>query len=116
MAGRKLEHLNEAIKQKLSTILLREAQDPRFQTVTITGVSLAKDLTFAQVGFACYDGEAEIGPLTESLNGAAGFFSRLLARSLATRNTPKLHFHYDRGFDHAQEIDRLLDEIRIDEE
>lgn len=116
MAGRKLEHLNEAVKQKLSTILLREAQDPRFQSVTITDVSLAKDLTFARVGFACYDGGTDIGPLTESLNRAAGFFSHLLARSLATRNTPKLHFHYDRGFDHAHEIDKLLDEVRKDEE
>lgn len=108
MAGRKLEHLNEAVRQKLSTILLREAGDPRFKTVTITNVEVAKDLSTARVGFSCFNPGIELEALAESLNKAAGFFSSSLARTLATRKTPKLHFHYDQGFDYAIEVDRLL--------
>ncbi len=111
MAGRKIEHFNEVIRQKLGTILIREARDPRFQFVTITGVHLAKDFSFAQVHYSCLDQTVETEALTESLNRAAGFFSQILARTLATRRTPRLQFHYDGGFDHADEIDTALAEL-----
>ena len=115
MAGRKLEHFNEVIRQKLGTILIREAHDPRFQFVTITGVDLAKDFSFAQVQFSCLDRTLEIDSLTESLNRAAGFFSQTLARTLSTRRTPRLQFQYDNSFDHAGRIDALLAGLEIKE-
>ena len=108
MAGRKQEHLNERIRQKLGMILQREASDPRFLTVTISSVSVAKDLSTAKVFFSSYDPKAEPVPLTESLNHAAGFFAQKLARTLNTRIIPRLHFSYDHGFDYAVEVDRLI--------
>jgi len=36
------------------------------------------------------------------------FFSKKLGKSLSTRNTPKLHFVYDSGFDHSDEIEKLI--------
>ena len=116
MAGRRLEHLNEVIKQKLGMILIREASDPRFKFVTITGVGLAKDLSFAKVNFSCLDKTLEVEALTKSLNHAAGFFSHTLARSLETRKTPRLQFYFDHGFDHADNVDRLLAEFNKEEE
>ena len=108
MAGRKREHLSEAIHQKLSTILVREASDPRFRSITITGVSLAKDLSTARVTYSCFEPKIDLADLTASLNGAAGFLGRALSRTLAARRTPRLHFFYDPGFDYALEVDLLL--------
>ena len=116
MAGRRIEHLNEVIRQKLGMILIKEAQDPRFKFVTITGVGLAKDLSFAKVNFSCLDRTLEVEALTESLNRAAGFFSHTLARSLETRKTPRLQFYFDHGFDHADNVDRLLAGIKEQKE
>ncbi len=116
MAGRKLEHLTEVIRQKLGTILIKEASDPRFKFVTITGVVLSKDMSSARVQFSCLDQSLETGALTDSLNRAAGFFSHTLGRSLETRRTPRLRFYFDPGFDHAQEIDTLLAGVRPPEE
>ncbi len=116
MAGRKLEHLNETIRQKLARILYREAADPRFQGVTITAVRVAKDLSTARVEFSTYLEDNDPDELTEQLNHAAGFFSQILGRTLRTRRTPRLHFHYDPGFDHAQEMDLLLRELRESDE
>jgi len=115
MAGRKQEHLNERIRQKLGNILLRESGDPRFQAVTISSVSVAKDLSTAKVFFSCYADGADPLALTESLNGAAGFLGHKLARTLTTRINPKLRFFYDSGFDYAVEVDRLLKEARESE-
>lgn len=116
MAGHRLEHLNEAIRQKLGTILIEEAKDPRFKLVTITRVGLAKDLSFARVEFCVFEPGIEISELTDSLNHAAGFFSYTLSRSLSTRQTPKLQFYYDNGFDYAQEIETLLAQVQPREE
>jgi ribosome-binding factor A len=110
MAGRKLQHLNETIRQKLGQLLIKEASDPRFHAVTITGVTVAKDLSTARVQFSAYDHAVDPAELTRLLNKAAGFFSRALARTLETRRTPRLHFYYDPGFDYALEMDLLLKE------
>ena len=108
MAGRKQEHLNERIRQKLGMILQKEASDPRFLTVTISSVQVAKDLSTAKVFFSSYDPQADPQSLTDSLNHAAGFFSQKLARTLNTRIIPRLFFAYDHGFDYAVEVDRLI--------
>jgi ribosome-binding factor A len=110
MAGRKLEHLNETVRQKLGQLLIKEASDPRFHTVTITAVQVAKDLSTARVQFSAYDPAVDVPELTASLNNAAGFFSHALARTLGTRRTPRLHFYFDHGFDYSLEMDLLLKE------
>ena len=114
MTGRKREHLNEVIRQKLSTILLQEANDPRFAQVTITGVALSRDRSFAKVSVSSFATNVNEDALIESLNQAAGFFSRAIGRTLETRQTPRLAFVYDHGYDHAQTVDALLK--RIEEE
>jgi ribosome-binding factor A len=116
MAGRKLEHLNESIRHKLGQLLVKEASDPRFRSVTITGVTVAKDLSTARVQFSAYQPPVDPAELTSLLNKASGFFSRALARSLGTRRTPRLHFYYDPGFDYALEMDLLLKEIHPSDE
>ena len=108
MSSRKLAHLNSVVRQKLGVILQREANDPRFSMVTVTEVQVAKDLSTARVTFSVYDGADKAEELTEALNKAAGFFTSVLGRSLDTRRTPRLHFHYDPGFDHSHEMDLIL--------
>lgn len=112
MAGtsRKAEHLSARIQHRLSAILQKDANDPRFSRVTITGIEVARDLSFAKVQFAVFpeESEPELARLTEALNRAAGFFSRALARSLEIRATPRLRFDPDPSFDYADRIDRVL--------
>ncbi len=112
MAGRKQEHLNEVVQHKLGTILQREASDPRFATVTISNVVLSKDRSHARVSVSSYAQDTDPADLIVCLNRAAGFFSRTLGRTMQTRNTPRISFHYDHGFDQAQEIEELLHSIK----
>lgn len=116
MAGRKIEHLNETIRQKLSQLLIKEASDPRLRAVTITRVQVAKDQSTARVEFSAFEPAVDPTELTRTLNHAAGFFSQALGRTLRTRRTPRLYFYYDPGFDYAQEIDVLLKEANPGDE
>ncbi|MDH4225557.1 MAG: 30S ribosome-binding factor RbfA [Deltaproteobacteria bacterium] len=115
MASRSSLHLTEKIHQKLGVILQRESQDPRFMAVTISQIKLSSDKSHATVLFTCYLEGVDGRSLEEPLNRAAGFFGQALGRTLETRNTPRLHFVYDPGFDHAQEIDVILKSIQKQE-
>ncbi len=116
MSGRKREHLNEVIRQKLAHLLQREAADPRFAAVTITGVELSKDYATARVMFSCYLPDADPEALSASLNHAAGFLGQALGRTLSVRRTPRLFFRYDPGYDYADEMDRVLKKLDLPDE
>ena len=102
---------NTLIHRKLSEILLKESKDPRFERVTISRVKSVKGLEVAHIYFSIFPPE-NIEALTESLNRAASFFSRVLGHSLKTKNTPRLIFIYDKGFDYSHEIDTLLKSVK----
>ena len=108
ISGRKIEHLTQQISHKLSTILQKEANDPRFSRVTITGVKLASDLSTATVYYAIFADNEKISDLTDSLNKAAGFFGQALARTMTTRKSPRLTFRFDNGFDEGAKMDKIL--------
>lgn len=114
-AGRKAEHVEARIQQKLGAILQREANDPRFQRVTLTGIGLARDLSFAKIKFTVFPeaSHEELQNLTDALNRAAGFFSRAIARTLETRITPKLQFEPDLNFGYADRMQRVIQSLDI---
>lgn len=101
----------EIIKIKLSTILRKSASNPKFSGVTITGVKLSPDSSSAVINYSVYNSKTEVEQITQGLNKASGFFQAKLSKTLQTRNTPKLKFVFDAGFDHADKIDRLLSQI-----
>ena len=93
---------------KLSQILLQESSDPRFEGVTVSSLKLSPDGSSATVFFSAFTSKQSPEALALALNHSAGFFSSKLGQTLQTRNTPKLHFVYDPGFDHSDKIDLLL--------
>ncbi len=95
------------IQRRLSEILLRESKDPRFGKVTITRVEAAPDASFAKIHFSMFPSDGHEA-VEASLNKASGFFSAQLGRVLKTRNTPRLHFIFDGGFDYSEEMDALI--------
>src|SRR6266545_4269417 len=48
----------------------------------------------------------------EGLASAARFLRAQLSKELNLRTSPELHFHLDRGIEHAQHIDRVLKELK----
>ncbi len=98
------------IQRRLSEVLLFESNDPRFSNVTISRVEASGNMAFAKVFVSVFPPEGHDN-LIKSLNQASGFFSRQLGHVLSTRNTPKLIFKYDSGFDHSVEIETLLKEV-----
>ncbi len=100
-------NLNNLVQRRLSEILLFECKDPRFNRVTISRVEARQSLSFAKVHVSIFPSDHQ-DELISSLNRASGFFSRQLGKILKTRNTPQLSFVYDSGYDHTDEINKIL--------
>lgn len=101
--------LGEQLREKLGYILLFEIADPRLDLVTLTGVDVAVDRSYARVFVSC-DGE-RYDEVLEALNNAKGRIRSLLARSLDWRVTPALDFRIDRSTDEAERISRALENV-----
>lgn len=100
----------EAIKDELSTLLLRQVADPRLRGVSFSQVIVTPDLKQAKVYFVL-PGGGDSKQAAKGLQRARGFFRSHLARSLNLRYTPELMFYYDRIHEEADRVDELLREI-----
>jgi len=106
------ERLSELIRQAVGAFLTADVRDPRIGFVTVVGVDVSPDLTHANVRVSVMGSEDEKAKSLEGLTSAARYLRAQLSRELSLRTTPELHFHLDRGQEHAQRIDRVLKELK----
>jgi ribosome-binding factor A len=108
------ERLAELIRQTVAAFLTGSVRDPRIGFVTVTKVEVSADLGHARVWVSIMGTEEERAQSLEGLGSAARFLRAQLARELALRTTPELHFELDRGLEHAARIDDVLRRLRED--
>ena len=101
--------LSQQLREKLGYILLFEVSDPRLDLVTLTGVEVSIDRSFARVFVSC-DAE-RYDEVLEALCAAKGRIRSLLARSLDWRQVPELDFRIDSSTDEAERISRALENV-----
>lgn len=101
--------LGEQLREKLGYILLFEISDPRLDLVTLTGVEVSMDRSFARVFLACEGDRYE--EVLEAVNAAKGRIRSLLARNLDWRVTPELAFQIDHSTDEAERISKALENV-----
>ena len=104
--------VGELIQAELARILHREMKDPRVALATISHVHVTADLSYAEVGVSVLgdDDDARLEAV-QVLHNGRGFLRSSLARAVRLRKVPELRFALDRGAEHSQRIDALLDEL-----
>ena len=113
---RRPDQVAEVVRQVVAEALLREIRDPRIQMVTITGIEVSPDLSYARILVTVHGDEAERDLALEGLERASGFLRSRVAKALATRITPALTFVADRGQEHAAKIEAILGALKRGEE
>ena len=73
MARLRVEKVQEAIQHEISNMLLHDVKDPRIQFVTVTGVELTDDMSYAKVFISMYGPEEKQEETWKALNKALGF-------------------------------------------
>lgn len=113
MSGfRRIDRVNQLLREELSRLIRREVKDPRVRNVTVTGVETTGDLGHATVYVRTLHEDAPVEEAIAGLESAQGFLRRTLGRELHMRRIPEFHFQADRTLERARRIEALLEEVR----
>jgi ribosome-binding factor A len=115
MQGKRLDRVNQLLKEEISYLLQRELKDPRLGFVTVTDVEVSKDLREAKVYVSVLGSDAQWAASLAALEHARGFVRNWLAPRLRMRAIPHLSFHADRSMAHAAHIQTVLEQLRRSE-
>ncbi len=103
--------LGDLLHREIAKLMRDECKDPRLGMVTISGVIVTDDLSFARVYVTVLEDEKRIGSL-DALNHAAGFFRTQLSKHLTLRVVPKIRFIYDESLVTGSRMDVLLNSVK----
>ena len=112
MTYKRSDRVSDMIRQVIGEMLLRELNDPRLISVTITGVEVTDDLKTATVFFSAMGSQVQEEASLHGLQRAAGYMKKKLGRELRLRYVPDLLFKVDHSFDYGSRIDRLIQNIK----
>ena len=116
MKERRIERLQEQIKQRIAEVVAHEMADPRIGLVTITRVKLDRELAVCKVYWSIF-GDMKTRRLNEeALQHGRKFIQHEVAEILHTRTVPQVRFLYDGSVEGAARMQTLLDELRIERE
>jgi ribosome-binding factor A len=103
--------VGERIQVEIAEILSTQARDPRFQALTVTGATVSRDLSSAQVWVVGRFAKDEEESVLQALAHATPYLRTLLAPRLQLRTVPQLHFRFDPSIETGARIEQLLREL-----
>ena len=107
---KRTDRIAEMMQRKLAQIIQQEVKDPRLPAfITISAVTVTRDLGHAKVYFTALNDEAGMADVI--LNASASYLRTALARTLTLRTVPQLHFIHDESIEYGRHLSRLIDEV-----
>ena len=111
MANIKIDRLNHTYQEVISDILMREVKDQDIKFVTVTGVEVTNDLSFAKIYYTVLDKEKQEST-KKALEKASPFIRTKLAEKVEVRHTPELRFIYDKSIAYGEHIEEIIKQIK----
>ncbi|MBN1326301.1 30S ribosome-binding factor RbfA [Candidatus Falkowbacteria bacterium] len=109
--SQRIEKVNELIKNQLGQIIIKELELPENLMITITKVETSPDLKSAKI-FISVLPENMRGTALLILTKNAGVLHRALNKLIKIKFTPNLKFFIDEQEIFAEEVEKILDEIK----
>ena len=104
-----LRRIESSIQVALASILQMEFKGTSLGFVTITGVNVSPDLSFAKIYVVSHD-EAAHEEMVNALNQELKSLRYKLAKKINLRKMPKLRFYHDESIAKGARICELLSE------
>ncbi|KFA59609.1 ribosome-binding factor A [Gilliamella sp. Choc4-2] len=107
------------LQKEIAIILQREIKDPRLGMVTVSGVDISRDLSYAKVfvTFLNDDDPQVIEQGLAVLNDAKGYIRTLIGKAMRLRIIPEIKFFYDESLIKGMQMSNLVaDVIKQDNE
>jgi ribosome-binding factor A len=106
----KQERAARLIQEIITELLMGEVTDPALQDITVTGVTVDREIEYADIYVHSFD---ERDTVLAGLERANGFLRRELAGRTHFRRTPALVFHWDSAMERGERIESLLQTLTI---
>lgn len=116
MAKNRAGRVGEQIKKEISQLIQYQVKDPRIGFVTVTGVNVSGDLSQALVYISIMGSEEEMTNTFLALEKAKGFLRSEIGKRIRLRHTPDLIFKIDESIAYGSKIEKLLQEIKGQDE
>ncbi|MGB6488208.1 MAG: 30S ribosome-binding factor RbfA [Steroidobacteraceae bacterium] len=113
--GGRRRKIESELQRVLAELIAREVKDPRVGNVTITGVSLAADMSAAKIFYAPFAAMHPQAEVHSGLSRAAGFLRGEVGRRLGLRHAPRLDFVFDDTAEKAARLTGLIDRAVADD-
>ena len=108
------DRVAELLQRELSQLIQLEIKDPRLPTfVTISNVTISRDLNYAKVYFTILSGDKQ--ETATVLNNAASYLRSLLAKTIKLYTMPQLIFVYDESIEYGLNLSKLIDEANSED-
>lgn len=109
---KRTDRLRVQIKEIISEIIQRKLKDPHVGMITITEVTVTRDLSEAVVFYSVFGDTLVRKETNKTLDRARGFIQSELGKILHIRRVPSLRFEIDKSIDQGLRIQHLLDQIQ----
>lgn len=93
--SRRAVRMGDQIMRETATLLVEEAQDPRLQLVTLSGVRMNANLRIAEIFYTVSGDSDHRKQVQAGLEKASGFLRSNLGKRLKLQFTPELRFIFD---------------------
>lgn len=105
------------ILRELTKIVRKNIRDPRVKDVTFTAVECTNDLSYATVYYSLLsEDEDKQKEVEQGLEKAKGMMRHLLGQNLTVYKVPELIFKRDTSVIYGSKIDRLIADLKKQEE
>ncbi|MCD6161213.1 MAG: 30S ribosome-binding factor RbfA [candidate division Zixibacteria bacterium] len=112
---KRTDRLSSQIGKELSNLLIDTLPPPADVLISITEVSLTKDLRIAKVYYSVYGDNNAIDRAENYFKDNIKRIRMELAGRIRVRFMPELTFNYDPSIEREQRISELLNRIKKDE-
>ncbi len=107
--------VGDLIREEIADIIMHRLRDPRLGFVTVTGVEISEDLRHATIYLSILE-DSKRDDTLNIVKASASFIRGELGKRLRIKYIPLLTFRIDESIEYGLKIDRLLDEIKAEEE
>jgi ribosome-binding factor A len=109
------EKVAEEIKHKLNSAMSKDLMELNIGLVTISKVLMSPDLRIAKVYVTFLGNKEPVEKCLDRINFRKKHIRFLLAKHLNIKYIPDLNFYYDDTLDYADKINKLLNEVKKEE-
>jgi ribosome-binding factor A len=109
---RRIQRLEELIKERVAEVLHRDMADPRLGLITVTRVRVDREVRTCKVYWSMIGDDKAIRLNERTLEHARGFIQHQVAAVLNTRTVPHVTFAFDESIAGAARIEAILKQIR----